>query len=300
MQRRYAENLFMLSRLGFVINYALGQDIAGRAVARFPDDVFLVAYPGSGGQWLRRLVANIMGPNCPVTEANVLLRVPSLYDASRRALMKVPRPRIIFSHESFDSECQNKLVYLVRDPRDVAVSIYRQHWCRGSAKEPMRIEQFVSMCFMRTDQYQGGWAEDFSGRVRENRGFFYRSRLKEEFLGTPASWGENVTSWLGARGDDPKSLLRVHYEDLFFDAETVLLAISEFLNLAFSAETIREAIRVSYASLSEGKPEQPGEWKTCLPSSSVHEIESIWGPVMSMLGYPVTANTDCANQPSLS
>lgn len=289
----------MLTRLGFAVNYALGWDIVGRAARRLPDDIFLVTYPGSGGQWLRRLVANLMDPSCPVSEANVALRVPSLYDVSRRALRSVPSPRIIFSHESFDSTCENKLVYLVRDPRDVAVSLYKHHWCRENAREPMRIEQFVSTYLMETEQYQGGWAEDFSGRVRENRGFFYRSRLKEEFLGTPASWGENIMSWLGARGDDPKSLLRVHYEDLFSRPETVLLTISEYLNLAISPATLREAIRVSHASLSKSTPEEPGEWKSSLPSSSVHEIESMWGPVMSMLGYPVTVNAECTNQPTL-
>ena len=58
----------------------------------------------------------------------------------------------------------------------------------------------MSTVFMRTDQYQGGWAEDFAGVIKENHGFLYLSRLKEGFLGTPACWGENVMSWLGARG----------------------------------------------------------------------------------------------------
>jgi len=38
-----------LKRLCFSLNYALSRDIAGRTAMRFPDDVFLVAYPGSGG-----------------------------------------------------------------------------------------------------------------------------------------------------------------------------------------------------------------------------------------------------------
>jgi Sulfotransferase domain len=286
----------MLTRLGFAINYALGRDIAGRAAMRFPDDIFLVAYPGSGGQWLRRLVANLVELGRPVTPGDILHRVPSLYDVPRRALIKVPRPRIIFSHESFDSDCRSKVVYVIRDPRDVAVSIYNQRQRGRNGAGITGIEQFLSNWFMRTDHYQGGWAEDFSGAIREDRGFVYRSRLKEGFLGTPASWGENVMSWFGARGNDPSTLLKVHYEDLFFDAESVLLAVSEYLNLGRSPEEIREALRVSYAN-SEVMPEKPGEWKTNLPPASVHEIESAWGSVMSVFGYSVSAEADsaCAN-----
>jgi hypothetical protein len=151
------------------------------------------------------------------------------------------------------------------------------------------MEQFVSTDFMRTDEYQGGWAEDFSGAIKKNQGFFYRSRLKEEFLGTPASWGENVMSWLGACGDDPQGLLVLRYEDLFSDPESMLGRIAEFVKLDSSSAKIRAAIEVSRASATAGWPEPPGRWETTLPASSVHEIESIWGPLMTALGYSAAA-----------
>ena len=68
----------ILIRIGFVLIYALSCGIAGRTVKKFPDDRFLVAYPGSGGRWLRRLVGNLMELGAPVTDANILQRVPSL------------------------------------------------------------------------------------------------------------------------------------------------------------------------------------------------------------------------------
>jgi|SRR5947209_12167228 len=283
----------MLNRFGFAINYALGRDIGGRAVVRFADDNFLIAYPGSGGQWLRRLVGNIIEPGSPVTEGNICQRVPSLYEMSRRGLLKVPRPRIIFSHESFDSDCRNKVVYMIRDPRDVAVSIYN---CHGAhARDHLAgVEEFVSTYFMRTDQYQGGWAEDFSGSIRQEGGFFYRIRLRDEFLGTPASWGESVMSWVGARGHDPNGLLRIRYEDLLLDAETVLSSICEYLKLLRTPNQIRDAVRASHAVAT---PEEPGAWKGKLPSSCVQEIEAVWGFVMSLCGYPPAQQMDllCAN-----
>jgi len=64
----------MMIRLGYLANYSLERDIAGRALCKLPDDLFVVAYPGSGGQWLRRLIANLLDSSSPVTEANVMLR----------------------------------------------------------------------------------------------------------------------------------------------------------------------------------------------------------------------------------
>ena len=79
----------LLMRVGYALNYGLGHDIAGRTVAKLPDDRFLVAYPGSGGQWLRRLVGNLMNPAQPLSDANILKRVPDLYHQSRRRFKRM-------------------------------------------------------------------------------------------------------------------------------------------------------------------------------------------------------------------
>jgi len=149
----------------------------------------------------------------------------------------------------------------------------------------MTLEEFVSTEFMRTDQFQGGWAEDVSGLIPANAGFFYRSRLKEEFLGTPASWGENVMSWLGARGENPELLLMVRYEELFTHPEDVLGRISEFLHLGASTENIHAAVRVSRENSSAEAAPIPGKWETELSARSVADIETAWGQLMSLVEY---------------
>ena len=275
----------MMIRLGYLANYFLERDIAGRTLYKLPDDTFLVAYPGSGGQWLRRLVANLMDPSNPPTGTNVIARVPDLYHLSRRGFAKIRRPRIIFSHECFDAE-YGRVAYLVRDPRDVAVSFYEQGRKGGSIERSLSLEQFVSTSFMRTDEYQGGWSEEFSGSIQANSGFAYRSRLKDEFLGTPASWGENVMSWMGARGLDPKSLLLIRYEDLFSDPGGELGRVAEFLPLDRASGRIESALR---AAQGQATPESPGKWRTVLPESEVQAIESEWGPVMTAMGYALTS-----------
>jgi Sulfotransferase domain len=279
----------MLTRIAYVLNYSLALDIAGRTVAKFPDDSFLVAYPGSGGQWLRRLIANAMDPQHPATEANISERVPDLYHLSRRRFNSMARPRVIFSHECFDTDCHGRVVYLLRDPRDVALSIYRQR-ARDGATTALTMEQFVSTEFMESEQHQGGWAEDFSGVIEQKDGFMYLSRLKEEFLGTPASWGENVMSWLGAHEGNSEGLLTVRYEDLFTRPESALDSISDFLDLRFPGEKIRTAVHVSRASQTSDWPPPPGQWENALPSSSVKVIEAAWGELMAVLGYTLSVN----------
>lgn len=286
-----------LIRMGYVLNYVLGRDIAGRTVSKFPDDSFLIAYPGAGGQWLRRLVGNLLQPGNPVTAANIQQRIPDPYHGSRRSFKQITRPRIIFSHECYDADCHGRVVYLVRDPRDVAVSMYEQRRAGLVKPDSLSLEHFIATEFMRTDRYQGGWAEDFSGLIQQNDGFSYLSRLKEEFLGTPASWGENVMSWLGARGEAPEVLLTVRYEDVVSHPEDALQKVSEFLQIPASAEQIRSAIKVSRESVNAEWPQRPGQWQTDLPQEAVREIEVAWGEVMVLLGYsPVTIGAHSGTQ----
>jgi sulfotransferase family protein len=290
-------NMGTLIRIGYVLNYVFSRDIAGRTVSKFPDDSFLIAYPGAGGQWLRRLVGNLLQPGAAVTGANIQQRVPDLYHGSRRSFMQMTRPRVIFSHECYDADCHGRVVYLVRDPRDVAVSMYEERRAGLAKPDSLALQQFVATEFMRTDQYQGGWAEDFSGIIQQNESFSYLSRLKEEFLGTPASWAENVMSWLGARGEDPEVLLTIRYEDLFSHPEDVLQKVSAFLQIPASAEQIRTAIKVSREAVNSEWPQRPGKWQTDLPQEAVREIEMAWGEVMLLFSYsPVTLGAHSGTQ----
>jgi Sulfotransferase domain len=279
------EDVPMLTRLAYLANYLLERDVAGRALYKLPDDTFLVAYPGSGGQWLRRLVVNLMNPWELLTSTNVIRRLPDLYHLSQRGFAKINRPRIIFSHECFDAGYP-RAAYLVRDPRDVAVSVYEQRRQGGSIERSLSLEQFVSNCFMRTDEYQGGWSEEFSGSIESNQSSAYRCRLKHGFLGTPASWGENVISWMGSRGRDPKALLVLRYEDLYCDPQGELGRITSFLPIDGSPERIQSAVQ---ATRGQATPEPPGKWRTMLPESAVRAIESVWGPVMTEVGYPLAS-----------
>ena len=95
--------MVMINELLYVGKYILGLDIAGRDFTIFPDDTFIVSYPRSGNTWTRFLIANLIHPNEPVTLQNIERIVPDTHALSKKFLKTVPRPRILKSHQYFDS-----------------------------------------------------------------------------------------------------------------------------------------------------------------------------------------------------
>ncbi len=299
----------MLRKILYTANYLLDRDVAGRAFHVFPDDIFLVSYPKSGNTWTRFLLGNLLHTECRITFANVERMVPDIYGASKNTLKKTPRPRLLKSHECFDPRYR-RVVYIVRDPRDIALSAYHYDRKGRNIPDDFPIEEYVSTRFMKTDEYFGTWGEHAGSWMVNINNIWHISRLKNGFLGTPGSWGENVMSWLGARGHGREFLL-VRYEDLLEDTHGEMTRIAKFLGLPISPEKISRAVELSSAEnmrkleVSESdqwattKPSRKdipfvraaksGQWQQSLPAAAVREIESAWGPVMQLLGYPLSS-----------
>lgn len=301
-----------LRKILYTAHYLLDNDVAGRAFQVFPDDVFLVSYPKSGNTWTRFLLGNLMNLDCRITFSNVEVKVPDIYGASKNTLKKTPRPRLLKSHECFDPRYR-RVVYIVRDPRDVALSAYHYDRKGRNIPDDFPIETYVTTRFMKTDEYFGTWGEHAGSWLVNSKNILHMSRLKNEFLGTMGSWGENVMSWLGARGHDREFLL-VRYEDLLQDTHREMTRISEFLGLHVSPEQIAKAVELSSADnmrklevaqadqWATTKPSRKdinfvraaksGQWQGALPNAAVAEIESAWGPVMQLLGYPLSTTLE--------
>src|ERR1700688_3546261 len=111
-----------------------GRQIAGRNLTVFPDDVFLVSYPRSGNTWTRFLISNLIYQEEPTTFANIEKRIPEIYFNADHAMRKLPRPRILKSHECFQPHYKH-VICIVRDPRDVAVSFYHHNVKAGNFPE---------------------------------------------------------------------------------------------------------------------------------------------------------------------
>ena len=267
----------MLYGIKFIASYLLGTDIAGRDLKVFPDDTFITSYPRSGNTWTRFLIANLMHPGHPVTFANIETIIPDATALSSRELKRVPRPRLIKTHEYFEPRYR-KVIYLVRDPRDVVLSLYNFRRKYRSVDDSYPIEQYVAERFLSGD--------------------------------LDVSWGEHVGSWLGTRMNHPGFLL-VRYEDLLQDPLRELCRLASFLGIAASTETLTQAIQRSSANrlrqlekveheawvTTKGKRADvpfiaeavAGAWKQNLPEPSVALIESAWGHLMNSLGYETSA-----------
>ena len=259
-----------------IAKYLLGRDIAGRQIAVRPDDTFIVSYPRSGNTWTRFLIANLLFAGQPVSFANIERLIPDAEAQSSRYMKRVPGPRVIKSHQYFDHRYP-KVLYITRDPRDVAVSYYNFSRKYRHIADDYPLEKYV-------------------------HGFVTGTLLSSAW----GTWAENVGTWMAARNGQSTFLL-LRYEDLIADAQTELPRVARFFGLHSSPGELSRAIENSSADhLRELEKKEGGEWvttknkrsdipfigsaaagkwKSVLPSAAVEEIESAWGNTMAQLGY---------------
>lgn len=269
----------------------VGLNRGGRNFPVFPDDRFLVSYPRSGNTWTRFLIANLLFSDREVSFLNIDYLLPDILNINRRELAKIPRPRLIKSHEYFDPRYK-RVIYIVRDPRDVVISYYYFHLKQGFIADGYPLENFV------------------------NR--FVVGDVDPIF----ASWGENVSSWISTRFSGREFLL-LRYEDMKMNTVSELEKVADFLGIQKTPEALARAVALSSAERMrelEKRDENrwigtrtrrkdvrfvrtaaTGGWKSALSDSQVSQIESAWGPLINHLGYdlatvPRRGNGDLAGE----
>ena len=254
--------------------WLLGTARGGRNLPVFPDDTFIVSYPRSGNTWTRFLIANLINPDEPATFANIEAKVPEIEANTRRQLERFPRPRILKSHEYFDPRYR-RVVYIVRDPRDVVLSNYHFQLKKRFIEDGYPIDRYVS-------RFIAGEVDDY------------------------ASWGDNVATWLATRYESPSFLL-LRYEDMLQAPQRELAKVAAFLGIEGDPQRLDRAVELSSADRMrqlEKKDENTyivtkktrkdipfvgtavsGGWKSALPPDLAVQIELAWAPIMKMLGY---------------
>ena len=272
----------MKSRIIAGFRRALNLHRPGRTLEVFPDDTFLLSYPKSGNTWSRFLVANLIHTSGPVDFSNINSIIPDTEGTTKRYLQSLPRPRVLKSHQYFDPRYP-RIVFIVRDPRDVVLSEYYWDIKRRALKEDCRIEEFVER--------------------------FVHGPVNHPF----GTWGDNVASWFYTRRDRPNFLL-VKYESLQANPVPEVSRIARFLNLPADANRIEFAVQQSsaermrelerkqghlWASTKETRKDKPfvrsaksGGWKAELLPSCVRTLETAWGPLMRDLGYQLVSGCE--------
>src|SRR5438093_4244211 len=197
------------------------------------DDVWLSSYPRSGSAWTYEVQVAVLyeGDIAALqqgqTEGKVLKFLPieigSATGVSERlATWKaLPSPRVIPTHVPFrlyptmvfERHC--KRVYVVRHPKDVAVSFYHHH----------RSHQVLG-------QYQGTWDD------------FFECFLNGHVV--YGSWFEHTLGWWGNIQASPGHVLVLHYEDMHQDLATHIRRLGTFLGRHLSPQAV--AAIADYAS----------------------------------------------------
>jgi hypothetical protein len=210
----------------------------------------------------------------PAAFANIEQKIPDIYQNSQGKLSQITRPRILKSHEYFDPRYK-KVIYIVRDPRDVIISYYHYHIKMNKIQDDYSIEKFAS-------KFINGQLDNFG------------------------TWAENVGSWLGARKNSHDFLL-LRYEDMLENPRDELEKVASFLSLNFSINQLGKIIQFnSFQNMQKLERKESnlwkpikysrkdnffvriahvGSWKTEISSSIVRKIEVKWKDIMDELGY---------------
>ena len=236
----------------------------------FPDDVFLVSYPKSGNTWLRFLIGNyISGNKCDFRNSHLL--VPDVH-SNPDDCKNISRPRIIKSHFTY-TQSYPRVIYIVRDGRDVAVSYFYHQKKYRKIDKNMNFAMFLN-------KFNDGTTDNFG------------------------KWGDHVNSWLDSKKE---GILMIRYEELLDRTADKLSAILSFCGLAVnplnvelavansSFSTMRQAEKLqqkgnkyfdgsnkSIAFVREGKK---GQWENYFNDDMLTEFMSNHGLALKRLGY---------------
>jgi hypothetical protein len=235
-------------------------------------------------------LGNLIDQSNPVRFTNIESRIPEIYFNNDRFMRGLPRPRILKSHDCFQPHYP-RVMYLVRDPRDVAISFYHHNVKAGNIPDNYSMDEFVPR--------------------------FIAGEFDQKF----GSWRDNVLSWTVLRGESP-SFIMLKYEDMKSNTASAVLKIAEFLRqcgfraIDCTPEAIRRAIELSspermralekteagaWVLTKSTRPDKPfvrsatsGGWKSQLSAESVDAIESAWGGLMQQLGYELVSERNAA------
>ncbi len=254
--------------------------IAGRSNASVvgfdirANDTFLVSFPKSGNTWARFLISNAVAKPTDVVDFGTIERLcPDIHKSSIREIARVRSPRYIKSHSAFDPRYP-KVIYFVRDPRDVMVSYYYFEKKVGYLGKEVCLDEYCDMFLSRSCPY-GSWAQNVSSWTSAMK---FSDNFKliryEDLRASPHRTVEEMLDFLGQEYDDA----RVHR----------VIEMSDFKRmrtLESSQSAVWKTTKNSDSSIPFVRSARVGGWKTSLSKEAQEKIGAEWCSVMKPLGY---------------
>jgi estrone sulfotransferase len=237
-----------------------------------PSDVFLCTYPKSGTTWLAFMIAQVLkrDPQEPIDLKSMGHYVPdvNLLYTQRGSLAEyvgMADPRFFLCHAACDMNLP-RVVYVVRDPRDVMVSYW--HYQKFLKKDYQQtLAEFIS-----SDDH---W---------------------------PCEWDQHAASWL--LPTTHPNLLLLRYEELHEDAGKVLRGVLDFAGVRYTNRAISGAVEASRFDRMRATEDRfgvhgkagdqrerfvrngrVGGWRYEMASDDQRMLEQKFGNLMRQLGY---------------
>ncbi len=251
----------------FTFREYLSLELGHRLVNSRLADQYLVSYPRSGNTWMRTMVGVLINPGEQGNPDFTRQNIPGISISNAKKINSIISPRIIKSHSWYRSDI-HRAIYIVRDGRDVLVSLYHYYITREN--KILSFPEFYS------DYINGKYGQ---------------------------LWHENVESWLirgkELLGDD---LLVITFEQLKADTYQALSQTAKFLGLPAEKSEVEQALEASDISrmrkiemqrrgpvdninASFYRGGKTGEWKDLFTPEIREGFSRIAGKALNLAGY---------------
>ncbi|KAJ0065920.1 hypothetical protein NL108_000170 [Boleophthalmus pectinirostris] len=179
------------------------------------DDVLAVTFPKSGTIWMQEILPLILndGDLTPIQTIPNYDRIPWLEEERLSVVMdQLKSPRGMVSHFPYElmpasfHQSKAKVIYVMRNPKDVVVSFYYFHQSASFLEDPGTFEEFL-------DKFLEG---------------------KLAF----GKWTDHVKSWRNTKLGD--RIMYITYEEMKEDLPAAVRSMSSFLGKNLSDEVINK------------------------------------------------------------
>ncbi|XP_055072256.2 sulfotransferase family 5A, member 1 [Misgurnus anguillicaudatus] len=196
---------------------------------KFQDtDTVIVTYPKSGTTWMQEIISLVSRKGDPTFSQSQpnWARAPWLEQYyCPQVLQASTGPRIITTHLPYDllapalRDSNAKVIYVARNPKDVAVSYYHFHKMANFLPDPGTFSEFLSDFLKGTVHY--------------------------------GSWFDHVKGWTG-HAQNFQNFLYITYEEMWQDLRGSVEKVSHFLQCPLTEEELTNVQKhCSFSSMKE-------------------------------------------------